>query len=299
MILKGDTMQKITPFLWFNNNAEEAATFYTSLFRNSGIGNIHRYGDAGPGPKGSVMTLTFQLEGLQFMALNGGPVFAFTPATSMFVSLESQEDIDAIWRALSKGGKVLMELGKYPFSERFGWVQDSFGLSWQLYLGKGTRRVTPFLMYIGQQGKAEEAIRLYSSVFKNSCITTIARYEKGEPGVEGAVKHAVFSLDGQEFMAMDSNGEHNFTFTEAFSLYVNCETQLEVDELWEKLSQGGSKGQCGWLKDRYCVSWQIVPTALGKMLGDSDPERSKRVTKAMLQMKKLDIAGLKRAYEQP
>ena len=291
-------MQKITPFLWFNTEAEEAARFYTSLFRNSGIGTVRRYGDAGPGPKGSVMTLSFRLDGLELMALNGGPMFTFTPALSFFVSLESEKEIDALWDNLSKNGKVLMELGRYPFSGKFGWVQDRFGLSWQVNLGKRTQRVTPFLMYVGQHGKAEEAMQFYTSLFRNSGASFVSRFEKGEPGAVGTVKHAVFSLAGQEFMAMDSNRDHAFTFNEAVSLFVNCETQQEVDDLWEKLSAGGVKSQCGWLKDRYGVSWQIVPTALGRLLGDPDPARSKRVMMAMLQMSKIDVALLEQAYHQ-
>lgn len=156
-------MQKITPFLWFDNQAEEAMNFYTSIFRNSKVGKVSRYGDAGPGPKGSVMSATFQLEGQEFMALNGGPHFKFTPAISFF---------------------------------------------------------------------------------------------------------------------------------------VNCETQAEVDELWEKLSAGGEIQQCGWLKDKFGVSWQIIPSALGRMLGDKDAKKSQGVMQAMLQMTKIDVNGLQRAYDQ-
>src|SRR5208337_4269581 len=125
-------MQKITPFLWFDTQAEEAANFYASLFDNSRIGSIRRYGDAGPGPKGAVMTMSFQLQGLSFMALNGGPQFAFTPAISFFVTCKTEQEVDALWKKLSDRGTVFMQLQKYPFSERFGWISDRFGLSWQL-----------------------------------------------------------------------------------------------------------------------------------------------------------------------
>jgi predicted 3-demethylubiquinone-9 3-methyltransferase (glyoxalase superfamily) len=164
VLARTNDMQKITPFLWFNNNAEEAMNFYVSIFKNSKVGNVTRYGDAGPGPKGSVMSATFQLDGQEFFALNGGPQYSFTPAISFF---------------------------------------------------------------------------------------------------------------------------------------VNCETQQEVDELWEKLSAGGRKDRCGWLQDKYGLSWQIIPSVLGKMLGDKDPAKAKRVMQAMLQMDKLDIARLKLAYDQP
>jgi len=159
------------------------------------------------------------------------------------------------------------------------------------------QKITPFLWF---DNKAEEAVNFYVSIFKNSKIGSIARY--GEAGAEvsgrpkGTVMTVAFQLDGQEFVAL--NGGPIFTFSPAISFVVNCETQEEVDKLWEKLSEGGEKGQCGWLKDKYGVSWQIVPTVLGEMLHDRDAEKSERVMKAMLQMNKIDIEGLKKAYEQ-
>jgi predicted 3-demethylubiquinone-9 3-methyltransferase (glyoxalase superfamily) len=155
------------------------------------------------------------------------------------------------------------------------------------------QKVTPFLWFDNQ---AEEAMNLYVSLFKNSKVLGVSRYGEGGPGPAGTVMTGTFQLDGQEFMAL--NGGPYFKFTEAISLFVNCETQGEVDELWEKLSEGGEISQCGWLKDKYGLSWQIVPTALGEMLGDPDPKKAQRVMQAMLQMTKIDIAALRRAYEQ-
>jgi predicted 3-demethylubiquinone-9 3-methyltransferase (glyoxalase superfamily) len=155
------------------------------------------------------------------------------------------------------------------------------------------QKIAPFLWF---DDRAEEAMNFYVSIFKRSRVLNISRYGEAGPGPQGSVMTATFELGGQEFMAL--NGGPEFKFTEAISFFVNCETQEEVDELWEKLSAGGEKGPCGWLKDKYGVSWQIVPTALGEMLSDPDPEKSKRVTQAMLQMKKLDINALRRAYEQ-
>jgi predicted 3-demethylubiquinone-9 3-methyltransferase (glyoxalase superfamily) len=290
-------MQKISPFLWFDNQAEEAAKLYASAFGDSAIGRVARYGDSGPGPKGEVMTIGFRLQGLELAALNGGPVFKFSPATSLFVSCETADEADVLWRKLSDGGKVLMELQKYPFSEKFGWVADKYGLSWQLNVGGRGKKITPFLMFVGSaQGKAEEAIRSYVSVFKSSRVDQVERYGTGEPGTPGTVKHARFTLDGCEFMAMDSNGPHDFTFTPALSFFVNCETQAEIDEYWEKLSDGGKTGQCGWLDDRYGVSWQIVPSIMGELMSDGDAKRSGRVMDVMLKMNKLDIAALEKAY---
>ena len=288
-------MQKITPFLWFESQAEEAANFYTSLFDNSKIGSVRRYGEAGPGPKGTVMTLNFQLNGTSFMALNGGPVFKFTPAVSFFVSCEAEEEIDRLWRSLSSGGAVMMEFQKYPFSEKFGWLVDRYGLSWQLNLA-GRRKITPFFMFMGDQhGKAEAAMKSWCSLFKHTRIEHVEHYGPGQDGAEGTVSHGRFSLEGQEFMAMDSSQPHSFAFTPALSFFVDCKTQPEIDELWEGLSEGGRKDQCGWLQDRYGVSWQIVPSILGELLADPDPLRASRVMKAMLQMKKLDIEGLQQA----
>ena len=155
------------------------------------------------------------------------------------------------------------------------------------------KRITPFLWF---DGKAEEAMNFYVSVFKNSKVGSVTRYGEGGPGPKGSVMTATFELDGQEFMAL--NGGPEFKFTEAISFYVNVETQEEVDELWEKLSQGGQQGRCGWLKDKFGLSWQVVPSILGKLLRDKDAEKSKRVMKAMLQMQKIDIKQLKQAYDQ-
>lgn len=155
------------------------------------------------------------------------------------------------------------------------------------------QKITTFLWF---DDEAEEAMKFYVSIFKNSKVGSVTRYGEGSPGPAGKVMTATFELDGQTFMAL--NGGPQFPFTEAISLFVNCETQREVDELWEKLSEGGEKGQCGWLKDKYGLSWQIVPTALGQLLGDKDPEKAKRVMQAMLQMSKIDIAALERAREQ-
>ena len=154
------------------------------------------------------------------------------------------------------------------------------------------QRITPFLWF---DGTAEEAINLYISIFKNSKITSMTRYGESGPGPSGTVMSANFELEGQEFIAL--NGGPQFPFTEAISFLVNCETQQEVDELWDKLTAGGGEGQpCGWLKDRYGLSWQIIPTVLGRMLGDTDPAKAGRVMQAMLQMKKIDIKTLEAAY---
>lgn len=296
-------MKKINPFLWFDHQAEEAVNFYQSIFKNSMVLNVSRYGEEGAKvsgmDEGAVMTIMFTLEGQEFIALNGGPHFKFTPAISFFVNCDTREEVDELWQKLSEGGNVLMGLDQYPFSERFGWVADRYGISWQLNWGSRKQKITPFFMYVGdQKGKAEEAIHMYTSIFKHSGIEEIERYGEGDAEPEGTIKRAIFALNGQEFMAIDSSWDHLFTFTPAISFFVNCESQDEVDECWDKLSAGGEEGECGWLKDQYGVSWQIVPTELNRLLNDADPIKARNVMKAMLQMKKIDIDHLKKAYEQ-
>lgn len=285
--------QKITPYLWFDTQAEEAARFYASVFPHSGIGKIQRRGEA-------VMTVQFFLSGQEFAALNGGPMFTFNPSVSFYVVCESEAELDSAWEKLSEDGKAMMPLDKYPWSEKYGWVQDRYGISWQLTLGKIAdvgQKISPALMFTeAQHGKAEEAIGLYTSIFENSGVNLLARYEEGEgdPAV-GTIKHAQFRLDGHVFMAMDSSYSHGFSFNEAISFVVHCQTQKEVDYFWEKLADGGEEMMCAWLKDRYGVTWQIVPDELIELISDPDPARAQRAVGAMMQMRKIDIEKIRRA----
>lgn len=301
--------QKIITNLWFDDQAEEAVNFYASIFKNTEILGRTRFGKEGyeihGKAEGSVMTINFRLEGQEFVALNGGPLFKFTPAVSFFIYCESREEVDTLWGKLSEGGSVMMPLQQYPFSEYYGWVQDKYGVSWQVILAEQAdikQKIVPCLLFVGDQaGKAEEAMQFYTSVFEQAEIKEISRYAKGqEPNMEGAINYAAFTLNGQEFKAMDSYLEHGFTFTEAISLIIHCKDQEEVDYYWNRLSEGGDEEAqvCGWLKDKYGLSWQIVPTVLYDLISDPYASKSQNVTKAMLQMKKLDIAALKQAYEQ-
>jgi predicted 3-demethylubiquinone-9 3-methyltransferase (glyoxalase superfamily) len=303
-------MQKITPHLWFNNQAREAAGFYTSLIPNSRIKHVTTLHNT---PSGDCDLVSFELSGQPFMAISAGPLFTFNPSVSFHVKCGTKDEVDATWARLSEGGRrVLVPLGAYPFSERYGWLEDKYGLSWQVILaaqGAGDQGIMPALMFVGPvSGKAEEALNLYTSVFRNSPgdgeaaanskAVIFARHGKGEePEREGTVKYASFTLLGQEFAAMDSAREHNFGFNEAISFMVPCDTQEEIDYFWAKLSADPNSGQCGWLKDKYGLSWQITPTIMNEMLAGGDQERIGRVTQAFLKMKKFDIAALKRAYE--
>jgi predicted 3-demethylubiquinone-9 3-methyltransferase (glyoxalase superfamily) len=292
-------MEKITPHLWFDNNAEEAAKFYTSIFKDSKLKNVTTLHNT---PSGTVEIFTVEVLGQEFTLISAGPLFKFNPSVSFLVACSTKEEVDELWKKLSEGGTALMDLGEYPFSEKYGWVQDKYGLSWQImFMGdhRIKQRIIPTLMFVGKQnGKAEEAINFYSSVFGNARAGDILRYSKGEePDKEGTVKRASFLLEDQEFAAMDSAHEHNFAFNESISFMVHCNTQKEIDYYWEKLSAYPEAEQCGWLKDKYGLSWQIVPNIMDEMLKDSDEKKIGRVTEAFLQMKKLDIAKLKEASE--
>ncbi|MCC7577141.1 MAG: VOC family protein [Methanomethylovorans sp.] len=292
-------MQKIVPHLWFDKEAVEAAKFYTSLLKDSKIFDITQIHDT---PSGTSEMITIELAGQEFMLLSAGPFFKFTPAISFLIACSTTEEVDTLWEQLSDGGTALMPLDAYPFSDRYAWVEDRYGLSWQImHMGdrKIDQKITPTLMFTSDVcGKAEEAINFYTSVFRNATVGDILRYIAGEePDNEGTIKHAAFILEGQGFAAMDSAYEHNFTFNEAISLIVYCDTQKEIDHYWDKLSAVPEAEQCGWLKDGFGVSWQIVPTIMKEMMQDKDPEKLARVTEAFLKMKKFDIAELRKAYQ--
>jgi predicted 3-demethylubiquinone-9 3-methyltransferase (glyoxalase superfamily) len=298
--------QKITPHLWYDKEAREAAEFYCSIFPNSKIAFITTLHDT---PSGDCDVVSFELSGQPFMAISAGPLFTFNPSVSFFVNFDpakgnnARKSLDAMWEKLSQGGAALMPLDKYPFSERYGWIQDKYGLSWQLILSNpdGEERpfIVPSLMFVGVVcGKAEEASDFYLSVFKNTKRGITARYPKGlEPENEGTVMFTDFMIENQWFAAMDSAREHKFAFNEAVSLMVPCDTQEEIDHFWQKLSAVPEAERCGWLKDRYGLSWQVWPTAIGEMMRDGTRGQIDRVTQAFLRMKKFDIAALKKAYK--
>jgi predicted 3-demethylubiquinone-9 3-methyltransferase (glyoxalase superfamily) len=292
-------MREITPHLWFDKEAGEAAKFYTATFADSKITSSSMLYDT---PSGDTEVLAFELFGQPFMAISAGPEFKFNPSISFLVSCRTTEEVDELWSKLSEGGTALMPLDTYPFSKRYGWTQDRFGLSWQVMAAEDSetkQRITPTLMYVGDvSGKAEDAINFYTAVFPNSKIGDITRYGKGEePDKEGAVRHGGFSLNDQEFAAMDSAREHDFTFNEAISFMVLCDDQDEIDHYWHTLSAVPEAEQCGWLKDKYGVSWQVTPADLEAKLRDGTKEQTARVTEAFLKMKKFDLAELQRAYE--
>jgi predicted 3-demethylubiquinone-9 3-methyltransferase (glyoxalase superfamily) len=300
------TRNKIAPHLWFDKEAKEATEFYCSLFPASKIKNITTIHDT---PSGVCDIVSFDLAGQPFMAISAGPLFRFNPSISFMVNFDpskdpaAQEHLNSVWEKLFGGGSALMPLGEYPFSKRYGWVKDKYGLTWQLILSNpgGEERpfIVPSLLFTENVwGKAEEASDFYISVFRNAKRGGIHRYPAGmEPDKEGTVMFTDFMIENQWFAAMDSAREHGFGFNEAISFLINCDTQDEIDYYWEKLSYVPESEQCGWCKDKYGLSWQVLPTVMNEMLTKGTREQVDRVTQAFLKMKKFDIEELKRAYK--
>lgn len=295
--------QKITPNLWFDG-AKEAVDFYISAFPDSKVLSTTYYpksaeeglADFQQDMAGKELTVDFELGGLPFTAINGGPEFKFNPSISFMVNFDparddqAREHLDELWSKLIDGGQVLMPLDEYPYSKRYGWVKDKYGLTWQLILTDPTGEPRPFivasLMFTGDNtNHAEEAVNFYVSVFKEAKIGTLARYrEDTGPAKAGSLMFADFTLEGQWFAAMDSGVEQNDTFNEAVSLVVTCKDQAEIDYFWEKLSQVPGAEQCGWCKDKYGVSWQIVPEDMGELMKKPDAFAH------LMEMKKIVIA---------
>jgi predicted 3-demethylubiquinone-9 3-methyltransferase (glyoxalase superfamily) len=276
----------IHPCLWFNGNAKEAATFYCSIFPHSAI------------TTDTPMVVNFKLSEQKFMALNGGPQFTFNSSISFFVICEEEAEVNELWQQLSENGKIMMSLDKYDWSEKYGFVQDRFGLCWQIMKGKYTevnQKITPSLLFTGNTFRqAEKAVKFYTEVFPQSSIDGILFYASHEGEAAGAVKHSQFIIDKKVFMAMDAPGNLAFAFNEAISFVVDCETQDEIDTYWHQLTaDGGKESQCGWLKDKFGVSWQIVPSILGKLM--TNTEKAPSVMQAFMKMKKFNIEALLKA----
>ncbi|MDP3644098.1 MAG: VOC family protein [Bacteroidota bacterium] len=278
----------IHPCLWFDGQAKAAADFYCSIFTNSKI------------TASTPMVVTFELNGNKLMGLNGGPMFKMNPSISLFVTCKSVSETNAIWARLIDGGSALMPLDQYPWSERYGWLQDKFGMTWQISVATNDDaelKIKPSMLFTGSQfGRAGEAIQFYSSVFDHSSTEMLVLYP-AEDQHAGKVMYSEFKLNQYNLIAMDGPGVHDFSFNEAVSFVVECETQEEIDYYWTKLTEGGQESMCGWLKDKFNVSWQIVPKIIVSLM--SYPEKVPKVMQAVLNMKKLDIETLIIASEIP
>lgn len=275
----------ISTCIWFDGKAKEAFLFYKEVF-----GDVELISE-------NPFTVNYNLFGRRFMHLNGGPGFPINPSISFFISATNQAELSTIWEKLIQGGKALMPLGAYPWSAQYGWCADQFGINWQLMIGhESSCKVMPHLMFTGDNsGKAAQAIDFYTGLFKESKVVNISHYEEGEPDITGNIKYAQFELNGLPFGAMDSAANHGFDFNEGVSFIITLDTQVEIDRYWEIFSNGGKPGKCGWIKDKYGVSWQVVPSILGKYM--SNPVTAPKATYAFMQMSKFIIADLEKAVE--
>jgi predicted 3-demethylubiquinone-9 3-methyltransferase (glyoxalase superfamily) len=271
----------VFPCLWFDGKAKEAAELYCSVFKNSAI-SIE-----------TPLVVTFELNGHKIMGLNGGPMFQINPSISLYVTCDSVAETDRIWNSLIEGGTEYMPIDSYPWSERYSWLRDRFGMTWQISSsGKkdgGLRIIPSFLFTNARFGQAGAAIDFYRTVFSDFSINMMVNFPEGDANA-GKVMYSEFGLNDAEFVAMDGPGDHAYTFNEAVSLVVECETQQEINYFWEKLTEGGEESMCGWLKDRFGVSWQIVPKILSELM--ADPEKADKAVKAFSKMRKFEIEKL-------
>jgi predicted 3-demethylubiquinone-9 3-methyltransferase (glyoxalase superfamily) len=276
----------IHPCLCLKGKIAEAADFYIKTFGNGRITQKNE------------IVVMIELSGQKFMLLNDGPNSKPNASISFMVNSVSAAETEKYWNKLIDGGNVLMALGTYGWSEKYGWVQDKYGISWQLYTGSEQntpQKFYPTLMFMGPMaGKAAEAIAYYTGLYPNSTIQDLCNYENGDGDNPGFLKHAQFTLKDNIIKAMDSSADYGFTFTDAISLVVACDSQAEIDKYWDDLSSGGGREiACGWVTDKYGLSWQIIPKNLSELM--EDPERAKRVMSKLMQMKKLITEDLEHA----
>ncbi len=278
--------KQIYPCLWFDGQANAAAEYYCSIFNNAKI--THK----------TPMVVNFEIENFKIMGLNGGPMFKINPSISLFVTCKSETEIETLYSKLLAGGQVMMALNKYPWAEKYAFLSDQYGVVWQLMLATtpdSMPKIYLSFLFVGEQfGKAKAAIDCYTTIFPNSQVHPLNLYKAGEEAPEGYVKFGHFSLNNALFSAMDGAGNHQFQFNEGVSLVVDCANQDEIDHYWYKLiKDGGNESRCGWLKDKFGVSWQIIPANAGLLL--SNPSNSGKAMMALMQMTKIDIATLENA----
>ena len=274
----------IYPCIWYDGNAREAAELYCQAFEHATMSSC------------TPMIVKFTIKGQQFMGMNGGPGVKPNPSISFFNICKSAAEIDHAWKMLLEDGSVMMPLAEYPWNKKYGWVQDKFGVSWQLMLADDENKpgVFPSLMFVADKnGKAKQAIDFYTSLFNDSSIEMLAAYEAGEGDTPGNIKHAQILIDGFRLGLMESSMQHDFQFSWGTSLVISCDTQEEIDFFWLNLTSGGKESQCGWCQDAYGVWWQVVPSILGSLM--TDPEKAPKVMEAFLKMKKFDIETIKNA----
>ncbi len=270
--------KNIYPCHWFDGKANEAAEFYCSIFPKSAI------------TTNTPMVVLYQLNGYNFMGLNGGLMFKPNYATSNFVHCKTLDETNRIWNALLENSNVLMELNTYPWSEQYGWLEDKFGNSWQIMKSDADKILPSFLFTGTLFGKAEAAMKFYMQTFKNSAEVNINYFDEATP-YAGKITYAEFLIDDYALVVQEGPGEHKVNFTEATSMVVNCKNQEEIDYYWHCFTtNGGQESMCGWCKDQFGISWQIIPEQIASLM--SDPIKGEKVMQAILQMKKIDLATL-------
>ncbi|MBS3944300.1 MAG: VOC family protein [Melioribacter sp.] len=288
---------KIVPHLWFNKEAKQAAEYYASIFPNSAVTNVTTNSGT---PSGDVDIVSFKLSGVEFAAISAGPYFQINPSISFFVYCGSDGEIERLYNKLSEGGKVLMPLDKYEWSNKYAWVQDKYGVSWQLDVDpiNSNQKIVPAILFANDKAaQVKKAVDFYCSIFPDSKILMESPWDESAGMPDGSLLFAQFKLNGYIFNAMSGGSmKHEFDFNEAVSLMVYCKDQNEIDYYWDKLTEGGSEQQCGWLKDKFGVSWQIIPVEMDEMMRTKNKEQLARVTEAMLKMGKLNLEKLKKAY---
>ena len=282
----------IFPCLWFNGDGKEAADFYCEIFNGKITAD-------------TPVVLNIELFGQKLMFLNAGPQFEKNASISFTILCETEDEVQQYWNNLIKNGIILMDLAEYPWSKKYGWVRDQFGVTWQIYLGesKGDQRIIPTLMFIHQNnGQAKKAIEFYTSIFPNSKVGGILKYGEGVGNenheIAENVQHADFEIDHYTMFCMDNSHDHQFDFNEGISMVVMTDDQIQTDHLWNSvLLDGGRESMCGWLKDQFGVSWQIVPKRLLELMNDFDqPQKAQKVVEAMMGMQKIVISDLENAY---
>lgn len=277
----------IYPCIWFDGQAREAFDLYARIFPGTRI------------LADTPLVVTCELEGQRFMGLNGGPRHRPNPSISFYTSFDTEAEVRQAWALLADGARVLIPLDHHPWNACYGWLQDRYGVSWQLLLHEPVEtgeRLVPALMFTQPYaGKASEAVQFYTSLFPETATHLMVPYEAGDGDVPGYIKHGRFQIGAQVLVVLDSSLEHGFTFNEGLSLVVECDTQAEIDHYWNAFADGGSESMCGWVRDRFGVWWQVIPAALSSMM--SDPARAGRVMEAFLKMQKFDLATLQRAYD--
>ncbi|MBW8523636.1 VOC family protein [Chryseobacterium chendengshani] len=281
----------IFPCLWYDGDGKESAEFYCKVFKGTITAD-------------TPVVLNIELFGQKLMLLNGGPQFKKNASVSFTVICDTEDEVQNYWDQLLDGGIALMPLDSYPWSKKYGWIRDKFGVTWQIYLGdqQSDQKIIPTLMFIHQNnGRAMEAMEFYTDIFPNSKIGSVLKYGDGVGDetheLPENVQHAHFEINGYSFFCMDNSHDHQFDFNEGISIVVMTDDQEETDHLWNSLTQnGGRESMCGWLKDKFGFSWQIVPKKLIQLMSGQDQERAQKVVQAMMKMQKIVIEDLENAY---